>query len=692
MATIKGYATGGKAIDLNEDGSGFIFYPNGQTAVAIATASTYQNSYYAFDSDRKSSLLAAVDEKGIGFIQTSKRKSSGGEGGSFVLGKARGLYSNADDIVEHEWKWEQRKRSSGDPPPSSIIIKMNENLSFTIMEGSRALMSLQFECDGVKHNLDIGIKARRNDSYLDNARRDADGKLVIQHDHVTLKQRTTRFNELMQAQRNKVNPKSENLSDMVKDIVATLESKFDTFKADTLGHTGLGKDWKSEAFERTLGEIPRIPISGAESGKFTGFGESIYKESKDIDFAASLPSNLVNGTRWKADVEIRAALQEANPPIQRTAVLTAASGRYSSMAVIDRTKITPANPTGMMTPEGMPLIHTAWNVLKPQLENDATGSSGPLKCCLVARRGDPLGLAYERVAELTNLKLAQARDAPSSGSPQVGLKKRTRDYEFYNVEVGKDSSVLSDLQVRTLPTFVVFKAGQMVYAGPFGGRKVKGTAPVARKTCLIIEPTFKYQIAMEKTLRKLGCDTFLTLNASEALARLSSYTLGGSTGGAAQAFDFVMISERINGHELDALGKKLGADVKTGRTVIAALVEMLGDRGKKNVKAVKWDKDFTTHDTGPLLQGSLAGLAKVAIQTPIKAASIGRLRQLQLNTGEGDAAFGLTPETMVAKLDQLDDAPISAGHPGLSSSSVGTRLQVDDIRMSGMDLTRKGGY
>jgi len=687
--TSLAYSSGGMAVELNSDGSGFIYYPNGSTAVAIATASDYQNSYYAFDKDRKASLLAAIDEKGVGFIQGSRRKSATTTGGNFVLGKTRGTFSNAEEVIEYEWKWERKSASDGDAP-AEIVMQLNENVSFKITAGSRSKMQMDFDCDGVKHSLDVSIKVRRSDNYLTKAKRGPGGQLVPQIDHVTLKQRTTNFNEMMKGQRNKVNPKSENLSDMVRDIVAKLENSFDDFKERTQGTTGLGKEWKTEALNTTLGEVPRIPISGAETGPVTGFGSTLYMEQKDIDLGSTLPANLMDGTKWKGDVQIREALNEANPPMQRTFVLKSASGRYSNMLVIDPKNITAQNPTGMVTPKGLALIKTAWGPLKAQLDQDAAAGSsgGALKCCLIARRGDPTGCAYERVAELASLKLAEDKEAPSSSArPGQGQ----RNFDFYQVEVGKDSTVISDLDIRSLPTFAVFRAGRMIYAGPMGGRMTKGPAVVAKQTCLIIEPTFKYQITMEKTLRKLGCDTFLTLNAAEAVSRVQSYSLSGNGRAPRPAFDYVLISERVQGSELDALFKKIGADVTSKRTIVAGLVEMLGERGQRNINAVQWDKDFTTGDVEGVVAGPLAKMASIAIQTPVKAASMRRLKSMQ-TVPVSDSSFGLTPVSMLARLDALEEGSTGGGTRGPDKPYVGMRLEVDDIKMGGIDLVSKTPY
>lgn len=85
-----------------------------------------------------------------------------------------------------------------------------------------------------------------------------------------------------------LHPKSENLSDMVRDIVLGLEHRFDSVAEKMATTPGLGTSWKDAALSSTLGEIPRIPISGTETGQTIGFGKFIYESPKNIDMAKTV--------------------------------------------------------------------------------------------------------------------------------------------------------------------------------------------------------------------------------------------------------------------------------------------------------------------------------------------------------------------------------------------------------------------
>ena len=63
----------------------------------------------------------------------------------------------------------------------------------------------------------------------------------------------------MSALRNKNNPKSANLSSMVKNIVSDLEDHFDTYEKDKRGGRCLNlHQARSDAFNSTCGELPKI--------------------------------------------------------------------------------------------------------------------------------------------------------------------------------------------------------------------------------------------------------------------------------------------------------------------------------------------------------------------------------------------------------------------------------------------------
>lgn len=266
----KKYENGNNGTNLDIKGVGYVYYPNGAIAICSSPASDYQNRFYAFDKDRKTTVLLGVDELGIGFASCSKRKSAAVENKQCVLSKIGGLISH-DGNITHEWRWDGKTTG---PPDSFISIDLNENLTFKLK--NRQEMFLSFRCENITVELDMGVKQKRETSYLDNATKQIDGKIIPKIDHVTLQERTRKFNADMSGQRNKLYPKSENLTDMVSGIVKNLENNFEHISEKLLSSTSAGTEWKSESLSATIKEIPKITVSGTEIGSYFGLGEKIY--------------------------------------------------------------------------------------------------------------------------------------------------------------------------------------------------------------------------------------------------------------------------------------------------------------------------------------------------------------------------------------------------------------------------------
>lgn len=277
------YENGKVAADLDDKGVGNLYYPTGRIAVTISPASDYQNRFYAFDKDKRNTVLLGVDEFMVGFTAYSKRKSAPVDPRACVLSKAGGIVSNNGEIT-HEWRWEKKPSQSSSCP--DVSIDLNEHLTFKMQ--SRTVASLEFDCENVKIAVDMGVKQKRDTCYLDSAARQLDGKLIPQIDHVTLKQRQAKFNDDMNAQRNKLNPRSENLTPLVSGIVGSLEKDFDGISGRMTCAPSAGTAWKTASLETTLREIPKIPLSGTETGMNFGFGDSIYTKDAVDNLASTV--------------------------------------------------------------------------------------------------------------------------------------------------------------------------------------------------------------------------------------------------------------------------------------------------------------------------------------------------------------------------------------------------------------------
>lgn len=187
--------------------------------------------------------------------------------------------------------------------------------------------------------------------------------------------------------------------------------------------------------------------------------------------------------KWKGSVEILMALQEKNPPLQRTFVLKSGSGRYSNMLVVDPKAITAQNPTGMFVSPGLPMQTIKWKKLKEDLQLSAGlhSSNQPLIVTLVYRLNDPAGMAFDRVCAIVNLDIESSKNPDSAERVNSQSSASTlNNFQMLRIDVSEDSSIISDLHIKSLPTFVMFYGGRVSYAGPVGGRRVKAASRTNR--------------------------------------------------------------------------------------------------------------------------------------------------------------------------------------------------------------------
>ena len=710
------YSSGQVAKSVNpSNGTGFVYYPDGKVACSISSASDYQNSHYSFDKSKKSTVLLALDEHLVGFVTSTSRPSGAarradGSGISvtmLALSKLGGILSK-DEVILKEWVWGSQKS----PLNEEISIALNEYLVFTLRSLTSA--SLVFSCEGVTHLMDLSVKEKRTQpTYLATAKRGPGGRLLPSlPNYQSLKQRTVDFNQSMKAQNNKIHPKSENLSDMVSDIVAGLERAFEGVDERMACSPSPGTTWKGEALTKTLNEVPKIPSMGTESGPFVGLGKDIYTAAQGGDLEAlhkaSLPAHLVGpGGAWKNNVEVTRSLQRLNPVLKPGKVLKFNSGRYSTLMVANPALVTPQNPTGMVMPEGRPIELLKWTTLREftilastgavyKPPSSASSASTPaantygseVLVCLVGRTGDPAFADYSHIAAVANL----------SPSPGIRLCK---------VEVGDCSDVLSEMEIRSLPCFLVLAPGaggvlRSMYSGLLGGRRSAGAGGGGgggRPQVLLIEPTAKYQIALERTLKNEGCDSSLCLSLGQAAERLQILS-SSQPGSSPPVFDLVLVSSTVDLRDLGALLKKLQQHTTSGRTVIAGLVTVLGEAGASNLKLGQWDaKTFTSTQIEALLPPDLASAAAAAVQSPVKGASIKALLARVKRGGEEALELGLTPDTLNAKVAALRDAAAAAGGGGaeIAGGAGGAGgplkqrripLAVEDVRLHGTSLVR----
>ena len=428
-----------------------------------------------------------------------------------------------------------------------------------------------------------------------------------------------------------------------------------------------------------------------------------------------MPKNLLVDGKWKDEADIRTALREENPVLQRSRILGANSGRYSSLLVVNKDCVDANNPTGMMRPLGVPLRNIRWQAFKDILAS--AGTSTALSVVLFLRGGDAKCFAAERVAEIVNIDVsggspgtlatALGGAAQGSHSHQENMKQvLTKGIQLFRVDVGENNDAAHELGIKQLPTFVMYTGRNLAYCGVVGGQKLKLPAACPRPQVLLLESNAKHQIALEKILRRYECDVFLCLSINESIERVRQFS-SGSDPRTKIVFDLVLISEEMQGSELTLLCKVLSEFVNVKRTVMAGLVNVLGEHGPAALKSVDWQEAFTTN-VRACLQPPLCDCVVAAVQKPLKPTSLQRLLDMRVVPSD-DENFGLTPESIVSLINQVQKGSFPGSTPvmsaafndgssqSLSASAagsggggyVGIRLSAEDTKMRGRALVKK---
>ncbi|CAN0268807.1 unnamed protein product, partial [Scytosiphon promiscuus] len=209
------YPSGARASIFKADGSGFIYYPSGNVAVCKGVMDG-RGRYYLYGDDPRSTPLGAVNEHAVGFFL--------GPGGvRLALSKVGGLVTDKSGYIASEWRYDPGAHM---PPPTGVIeIKLSKSITFDFVD--RGDMRIKFSQNGITHELDAGVRPKRDGTYLDNSVRLPGGRLEPQLDRVSLVSLQHRFGNAMKAKRDRLKPRSRNLAGACKDLVAGLEKSFD---------------------------------------------------------------------------------------------------------------------------------------------------------------------------------------------------------------------------------------------------------------------------------------------------------------------------------------------------------------------------------------------------------------------------------------------------------------------------------
>ncbi|CAM9257118.1 unnamed protein product [Hapterophycus canaliculatus] len=525
---VEYYPSGTRASVFKVDGSGFINYPSGNVAICKGVVDE-PGRYYIYGDDPRSTPLGAVNEHAVGFFL--------GPGGvRLALSKVGGLITDKSGYIASEWRYDPGVHM---PPPTGVLeVKLNKSITFEFVD--RGEMRIHFSQNGIIHDLDAGVRPKREGTYLDNSVRLPGGRLEPQLDRVSLVSLQHRFGNAMKAKRDRLKPRSRNLAGACKSLVAGLEKSFDRMDPHVEPFTS--PSWKSDARAATCRELPRIRSTGLEVGPTNGLGGTLYsdgdyghiggggektgmrrskswggggggirgirgagggvkgisKDGGDGDaFAAA--AKLRKDGKWLGELDVRLQLHAENPLLKRSNLLQAASGRYAEEIVIPGGQVTVSNPTGKATVSGAPLHRVpASSRLRVFLEEEA----GPDQLVVVLGvRGDDRCGKVESAAELTNRFLLQ-RFSSAGGEEHGGNNKNgsnnnqatgassrassssissssasAEKYRMVRVDFAEHSCTADFYGVKALPAFLMFQRGRLAWAGTLGGRPVKAAPP-----------------------------------------------------------------------------------------------------------------------------------------------------------------------------------------------------------------------
>jgi hypothetical protein len=180
-------------------------------------------------------------------------------------------------------------------------------------------------------------------------------------------------------------------------------------------------------------------------------------------------------------------------------------------------------------------------------------------------------------------------------------------------------------------------------------------------------------MAVEKMLKRNGCDTFLCLNVQEAVERIRQ-----SSNTEPVVFDLVLISESIISADLCLLLHQLTEYINSKRTIICGMVAHTISFNQK------WTNDGFSNDNSNLTI-PLSKIAQAALQQPIRPSAIDKALLLQNKKSHHDSDMsGVNKDVLIAKMKNVRSAANTS--KSQSIKSVGIRLSVEDLNMLGVKL------
>lgn len=230
----------------------------------------------------------------------------------------------------------------------------------------------------------------------------------------------------------------------------------------------------------------------------------------------------------EGNVEMVRRLQRANPLLKRPAVLRFASGRYTRDMPVER--------------GGLPMLRLP--LLRPANFDDFVTDvvrQDQLLIVLLCRGDSQEHVWAEQLMEYVHGALAVAA-CTSQGLrwPDETPHPDSMAYRMCKFEMAQSRFLVKRYNVKGLPAYLTFYGGQVVSAVPMGGRAIyPGPKDGSPPRTLLVEPTFKDQIATERILRRLHYKWELAMTAQEALAHVKQLKSVGQTQAPEYAMEYM---------------------------------------------------------------------------------------------------------------------------------------------------------
>lgn len=744
-------------------------------------------------------LLCAMNERIVGFVVNRNVDDKCVTPGLVCSKDGASIIDEKGNTLK-SWLWDSGRQGAGTPPKEPFTFTMNRWLTFKFT--SRTDMTVTFNCDGVEREFQMGERFRRTDTYMDKAVPAPGmlGKKVIVTDAPSLQERTRLFNEEAKFSRMAVKPDSRNIRRFgeIKDVMAGLEEHFSSYErrietGEWLTKPFAAAGWRDDALARTLKEVPQhraarstdnplgatdlgmtlkeaghvsdpFELTGDRAGPLgatgrtvlsaTGGGLGATQSTADDSIsggaggpgaAAAMSGFSARDGKWLGELDIKKAIAEANPVLERSTQLRGASGRYC----ID----VPVENKGTVFRK-LPVVRA--RNLDRYLDEVARPQQLVLVACL--RDDDPLCRRAQQLLEHVNGSLAsQYPDDPNTGKRDDGAAPPNPcPYRIIKVDMQESREMTRRFAIHALPMFLSFCDGKLCYAGPLGGAVMRMPICDRAVNYLVLEPSAKHQMQAERVLRAQGCSWDLAIRAADALAHVrrlgddAANKKGPRAGEVVASHAILLVSADCNPEDVKGIVAQMerrkkgggrgsgaaGGPALCGETLVVAVhecgrvkpfpevpaAESRGRRGgrkkKTDAAAVREDlahqapeatsgalcsprSGLVSHPTADLLLG---GVASVAMVRPFKRGTVEELSKLwwalrlraQLEGAAGEAAAAAVGAAKAAHVGLTHDDVLAKMHEHLElgkrgqfidpGSTFGLSLSASDTAFRGVTL------